>query len=98
MEVESFELLVYGIRIADTVAARGMQAYAKGLNGDPAVVSGESGAATLGALVCILSDTLLADVKAAMGLNAESVILLISTEGDTDPENYQRIIQADQPI
>ena len=82
------------ISCEDAVTARGMQAYAKGLNGDPAVVSGESGAATLGALERILSDKRLADVKAAMGLNAESVILLISTEGDTDPENYRRIIQA----
>ena len=82
------------ISCEDAVAARGMQAYAKGLDGDPAIVSGESGAATLGALERILSDELLADVKAAMGLNAESVILLISTEGDTDPGNYRRIIHA----
>ena len=80
------------ITCEDAVAARGMRAYAAGLNGDPAIVSGESGAATLGALERILSDGGLAEVKAAMKLNADSVILLISTEGDTDPENYRRIL------
>jgi diaminopropionate ammonia-lyase len=80
------------ITCEDAVAARGMRTYAAGLNGDPAIVSGESGAATLGALERILSDGGLAEVKAAMQLNADSVILLISTEGDTDPENYRRIL------
>ena len=80
------------ITCEDAVAARGMRTYGAGLNGDPAIVSGESGAATLGALERILSDGGLAEVKAAMQLNADSVILLISTEGDTDPENYRRIL------
>ena len=75
-----------------------MQAYAAGLDEDPMIVSGESGAATLGALERILSDRRLADLKAAMHLDPESVILLISTEGDTDPENYRRIVQADNPL
>ena len=80
------------ITCEEAVAARGMRTYAAGLNGDPAIVSGESGAATLGALERILSDGDLAEVKAAMKLDADSVILLISTEGDTDPENYRRIL------
>lgn len=76
----------------DSVAALGMKTYASGLEGDPIIVSGESGAATLGALECILSDERLEDLRTAMQLTSDSVILLINTEGDTDPENYQRVL------
>ena len=31
-------------------------------------------------------------MKAEMGIHKESILLLISTEGDTDPEGYERIL------
>ena len=31
-------------------------------------------------------------MKREMGINEESIILLISTEGDTDPEEYATIV------
>ena len=69
----------------DFVAAQGMRLYAQ--NG---VISGESGAATLGALELILSRQ---DIRADFGLNENSVIVLVNTEGDTDPENYDEIVR-----
>ncbi len=80
------------ISCEDSVAALGMRTYAAGPDGDPTVISGESGAATLGAAVRILTDGALAGLRGAMKLNADSVVLLISTEGDTDPENYRRVV------
>ncbi len=82
----------YYVSCADPVAALGMRAYAAGLDGDPALVSGESGAATFGAAVCILTDARLADARSAMKLSSDSVLLFISTEGDTDPDNYRKIV------
>ena len=35
-----------------------------------------------------------ADIAAELGLNADAVLFLISTEGDTDPANYRRIVGA----
>jgi diaminopropionate ammonia-lyase len=52
-------------------------------------VSGESGAATLGFLLEAAFDPAL---RQALDLTASSRILLISTEGDTDPEMYRRIV------
>jgi diaminopropionate ammonia-lyase len=52
-------------------------------------VAGESGAAGCGAFLEIMKD---GDAKAALGINSDSVILCISSEGDTDKENYQRIV------
>ena len=82
----------YYISCSDLIAEEGMRCYASGLNGDPKIISGESGAVTLGAAVRILRDGELAEVRTAMGLDADSVIFLISTEGDTDPDSYSRIV------
>ena len=76
----------------DEMAADGMRIYAKGTDGDPQIVSGESGAATLGAAHKILTNPALTDVKQAMEINNTSVLLFINTEGDTDPENYRSVV------
>ena len=80
------------ISCTDVVAEEGMRAYAKGLDGDPKITSGGSGAATLGALIRILQDNGLTGVRKAMGLDNDSIIFLINTEGDTDPDNYHSIV------
>ncbi len=77
----------------DYVAAHGMRVYAGEETDGEAVVSGESGAATMGALSLILERTELTEIKEAMGLTSDSVILLINTEGDTDPEGYRNIVE-----
>ena len=82
----------YYISCSDLIAEEGMRGYAFGLNGDPKIISGESGAVTLGAAVRILRGGELAEVRAAMALDADSIIFLISTEGDTDPDIYNRIV------
>lgn len=82
----------------DEMAAAGMRAYAEGLDGDARIVSGESGAATLGAAQAILGAPAFSEVKKAMGFDERSVLLLISTEGDTDPENYRKIVDGDHPF
>ena len=79
----------------DAVAARGMRAYASGLDGDPVIISGESGAAPLGALMDILTEKELAGLRSAMQLSPDSVVLLINTEGDTDPLNYRRVVHGE---
>ena len=80
------------LSVADSVAERGMQILAHPLPGDPKVVSGESGAPGLGALSLILEDPSYQPLKSALQLDETSRVLVISTEGDTDPVNYQRIV------
>ena len=79
------------ISLPDRAAAEGMKLYASGRSGDPRIVSGESGASTLGALAGIMRDGSLSGARSAMGLSGRSVVFLISTEGATDPENYERV-------
>ena len=76
----------------DAAAARGMRALARPLAGDKAIVSGESGASTLGALLDAAADE---KAREALGLDERARVLLISTEGDTDPVNYRRVMEED---
>lgn len=80
------------ISCPDWISAEGMRALAHPQGGDPTVISGESGAIGTGLVRAIMTDPAYRDLKAALGLNNESVVLLFSTEGDTDPENYHRIV------
>ncbi len=82
----------YYIAITDEIAKEGMRTYAAGDLNDPIIISGESGAATLGALEKILTDPCFTKMRIDMGFNEQSVILLINTEGDTDPDNYKKIV------
>ena len=70
----------------DQVAVQGMRCLNRA-----GVISGESGAVTAG-LASLVAQDAFADVKQALKLNRDSVLLLFSTEGDTDPEAYREIV------
>lgn len=77
---------------SDDYAALGMRLLGRPRGSDPAVVSGESGAVGVGALAGILQEERLHDLCWTLGLGPKSRVLCISTEGDTDRANYQRIL------
>ncbi|QUC66283.1 diaminopropionate ammonia-lyase [Aristaeella hokkaidonensis] len=74
----------------DAVTEQGMRAYAHPAGTDTAVVSGESGAVTYGLLLSILESE---ELRSLFRINKDSVVLLISTEGDTDPDGYRRVVE-----
>ncbi|MBC8016129.1 MAG: diaminopropionate ammonia-lyase [Sporomusaceae bacterium] len=76
----------------DEVAAKGMRLLGNSLGTDSRVISGESGAVTAGLLALLLEKDDLLDAKGSLGFDKNSHILLISTEGDTDPEKYRSIV------
>lgn len=76
----------------DWVAARGMRILGNPRGGDPRVVSGESGAITLGLLTLIMETPSLAALRDSLDLGPQSRVLLFSTEGDTDPKRYRDIV------
>ena len=92
----SWDILKNHVRLfvscPDWVSAKGMRMLGAPLKGDPQVVSGESGAVTFGLLASIMTMEELAPLKEALGLNADSKVLLFSTEGDTDPDRYRDIV------
>ena len=80
------------VTIPDRAAARAMRILGAPLPGDRRIISGESGAAGLGAAAELLRGEDCAPLRSALGLDGSAVLLCISTEGDTDRENYRRIV------
>jgi len=76
----------------DQLSIDGMKRYAYPLGNDTLIKSGESGAVTLGVIERMMIDKKLEKMKRDLGLNHESTVLLLSTEGDTDPDFYQKTI------
>jgi diaminopropionate ammonia-lyase len=63
----------------DFVAAMGMRVYGIPLRGDPYVISGESGAVTLGALMYIMRHETGHEFCQELGLGPDSQVLLINS-------------------
>ena len=89
----AFELLRAGADLAmtirDAAAEETMRRLAEPVAGDPPIVGGGSGVAGLaGALVAREHPSL----RAAAGLGPASRILVIGTEGATDPARYEEIV------
>ena len=80
------------ISCPDYTAAQGMRILGNPLAGDTKVSAGESGAATVGLVAEAMRDERLSDLKQALQLDENSVVLCFNTEGDTDKENYRRIV------
>ena len=75
----------------DWMSAKATRIYANPLESDPHIISGESGSVPLGLAYTALHDEDAKDLKEALKLDENSNILVISTEGDTDPVRYREI-------
>ncbi len=78
--------------ITDRAGREAMRTFYHPKGGDPRIVSGESGAAGLAALMTIMSDPAFKDAREFLKLDKDSRVLLINTEGDTDPEGFRVIV------
>ncbi|MEZ5644620.1 MAG: diaminopropionate ammonia-lyase [Burkholderiaceae bacterium] len=76
------------VAVEDRYALDAVRAFASSTGGDPAVVSGETGASGLAALLAAQDSPALRDL---LGLDGSSRVLLLGSEGDTDPEIYRQI-------
>jgi diaminopropionate ammonia-lyase len=78
--------------VPDYVAAKGMRILGNPTGNDGRVISGESGAAALGCAAEILQNESLEYIRRILKLDQNSRILCFSTEGDTDKDNYRKIV------
>ena len=77
----------------DYAAETGMRLLGQPLGNDPRIVSGESGASAFGFAAELMTDPELVELRQELGLSSASRVLFFSTEGDTDPENYRKILK-----
>ncbi len=83
--------------ISDDYAREAMRILYHPDGNDTRIVSGESGAAGLAALLGILKDKDLKGARDHLALNSKSAVLILNTEGDTDPDSFARIVK-DRPV
>jgi diaminopropionate ammonia-lyase len=76
------------LAIPDGWAVEGMKALADG-GGDVPIVCGESAAGSMGVLLRVANDR---DLRATLGLDENSQVLLFGCEGATDPKIYEEIV------
>jgi diaminopropionate ammonia-lyase len=81
------------IALGDDWAIAAVRALAAPCAGDPAIVAGETGGSGLAALLAVRDR---ADLRTDLGLDAGARVLLLGSEGDTDPEIYRRIVEGRQ--
>lgn len=89
----AWEVLQHGTHAAmsmsDTYALEAMRVLANPVAGDIAVVAGETGGAGLAALLAAQQHP---ELRQALALDASSRVLLIGSEGDTDPAIYRKVV------
>jgi diaminopropionate ammonia-lyase len=79
-------------KCSDSVAATGMRILGNPMGEDARVISGESAAIGAGVISLLMTNPEYSLAKEKLSLNKDSVVLMFSTEGDTDPVNYRDIV------
>jgi diaminopropionate ammonia-lyase len=77
------------VALDDAYALQAMRLLAGPAAGDPPVVAGETGGAGLGVLLAARDYP---EIRAALELTAGSRVLLLGSEGDTDPAIYREVV------
>ena len=78
--------------VPDYMSANGMRILAAPLQGDPPILSGESGAVAAGVTQWLMQHPEAQSRREALGLNEQSSVLMISTEGNTAPDMYRKVV------
>ena len=76
----------------DWVSARGMRMLGVPVKGDPTIISGESGAVGMGLLAALMETDACRDLREYLGLDRFSQVLMFSTEGNTDPLKFRKVL------
>lgn len=79
--------------VSDEYCIDAMQKYYNPTGKDRQIVSGESGAAGLAGLMALFNHEPSETIRSKLGLGDESTILLINTEGDTDPVAFDTLVR-----
>ncbi len=85
------------LSIEDEDAARAMRRLARPTPPDPVIVAGESGAAGLAGLLALFHAPHLTHLRTQIPLGRGSRVMVLNTEGATDPAGYERLVGVRPP-
>lgn len=77
------------LTIPEAIVAPAMRLAGRPVGGDPSIVAGESAVAGFASVIAAASQDSLRD---ALGLNADARVLVVGSEGATDPEIYAHLM------
>jgi diaminopropionate ammonia-lyase len=80
--------------IGDAWAHAAMRALATPVNGDRTIAAGASGAAALGGLIALCRDETMRRTRQQLALDGSSRVLVIVSEGVTDPDLWRAVVSA----
>ncbi len=78
--------------IDDAWSMAAMRRLARPEGAEPSIAAGASGAAALGGLLATLEDPTASEVKQALALDVTSTVVVIVSEGVTDPSLWHRVV------
>lgn len=79
--------------VTDRFAMEAMGRLARPAAADPAVTAGESGAAGLAGILALLEAPVFRVARQFLRLGPATRLLVLNTEGATDPEGYRRVVE-----
>ena len=82
------------VAIDDVWALDAMRRFARPAGGDPAIAAGVSGSAALGGLLAVCNEPALAPVRERLRLGHETRVLVVVSEGVTDPQLRSQVLDA----
>jgi diaminopropionate ammonia-lyase len=77
------------VAVDDAYALEAMRVLAQPAAGDPPIVAGETGGTGLAALLAARDWP---EIRSTLALDADSRVLLLGSEGDTDPQIYRQVV------
>ncbi|MCG6190668.1 diaminopropionate ammonia-lyase [Maribellus maritimus] len=80
------------IRIDDIYAKQAIRELYYPIGSDPKIIAGESGAAGFAGFISVMQNKSYELVRKELNINENTNILFINTEGDTDKNSFNRII------
>jgi diaminopropionate ammonia-lyase len=80
--------------VDDSEAVDAMRSYYHPKGDDPQIISGESGASSLAALKALCENENYVDARDFLDLDEKSTVLLLNTEGDTDPGFFKKAVES----
>lgn len=93
VSILAWEILKNGsddfMTVSENTVPETMRLLAKGYKDDPAIEAGESAVPSLSAALLARADK---EIARKMGLDSSSKVLIIGTEGATDPDLYQKLV------
>jgi diaminopropionate ammonia-lyase len=80
------------LALEDRYAEEAMRRLDRPQGNDSPIEAGESGAASVAALIALAEDPRFQPAKAFLGLGPKTTVVAVCTEGAVDPEAFARIV------